>query len=552
MEYLSEEEVRELIIKIRSGDEKAWELVYENFENYVHECAWKRLRGVKLKEAVKCEMEQDLFQAGWNGFISALKSFDPDKGKFLIYATSYIDGEISDELKFHLNPLGLTDRPEYQNEKGKTVNKTIKRVYIEDDKGNMIPEAMARSVYGKLGVYVDQASEIKEYSAERRVLQYLSVLELMTDENHQLSKDELEKYLYLYKAAKYGTKYDSKSGVESKNTITKTIEKIITELDPLEYSEENEAEYKLKYEGYKEDRIKKKLNKEKGTKADSITNFWFSHIFANDELDRLIQLVCFSDMLDANEKSVLVKKLVSTASVYYKTPFCDKEIKFNPKAVHGRFSTRHTKEKSHFVHNLKTIQYAVNNLVQISFKFNQYTEDHKMIPKSGHTHILSPYHLVVYHDNYYCIGLKKGDKRIWHYRIDLMSDVEILKDDTGREIPIEISAYDCTPICNAYWDPEKYMAEHLNMAYDEPRDICIKIRNDDYTILHDWFGDHYEKIGDAGEDDNGNKYDLVNVKTSPFMIVHWAMQYGTNVEIMDEEIREQIKKEIGKMKEIYG
>ena len=547
MEYLSEEQIRELIIKIKSGDEKAWGLVYENFRNYVHECAWQKLRGMNLKENVKCEMEQDLFQAGWKGFISALKNFDPDKGKFLTYATSFIDEEISDELDFYINSLGIN-----LNEKGRRVKAAIKRVYIEDDKGNIIPKAMARSLYGKPGVYVDEASEIKEYSAERRGLQYLSILKLMTDDNHQLSKEDFSDLLRLYRVAKYGTKYDSESGVESKNTITKTIEEIITELDPLEYSGKNEAEYIVRYDGYKEDRIKKKLNKEKGTKADSITNFWFSHIFTNDELDRLIQLVCFSDMLDANEKSVLVKKLVSTASVYYNTPFCDKEIKFNPKAVHGRFSTRRPQEKSHFVHNLKTIQYAVNNLVQIGFKFNQYTEDHKMIPKSDHTHILSPYHLVVYHDNYYCIGLKKGDKRIWHYRIDLMSDVEILKDDTGREIPIEISAYDCTPICNAYWDPEKYMAEHLNMAYDEPRDICIKIRNDDYTILHDWFGDHYEKISDAGEDDKGNRYDLVNVKTSPFMIVHWAMQYGTAVEIMDEEIREKIKKEIGKMKEIYG
>ena len=546
MEYLSEEQIRELIVKIRSGDEKAWELLYENFKNYVHERAWKRLRGMDFAKNVKCEIEQDLYQAGWKGFISSLKDFDPDKGNLLTYATNDIDGEIIKELNFYLNPLELKD------EEGRRVKKTLKRVYFEDDKGNVIPKAMARSLYGKPGVYVDEASEIKEYSAERRVLQYLHILKLMTDEDHQLSKKDFAHFLYMFRTVKYGTKYDSKSGIESDNTMTKTIEEIITELDPLEYSEKNEAEYIVRYDGYKEDRIKKKLNKEKGAKADSITNFWFSHIFTNDELDRLIQLVCFSDMLDANEKSVLVKKLVSTASVYYNTPFCDKEIKFNPKAVHGRLSTRQPKDKNNFIHNLKTIQNAVNNLVQISFKFNQYTEDHKMIPKSDHTHILSPYHLVVYHDNYYCIGLKKGDKRIWHYRIDLMSDVEILKDDTGREIPIEISAYDCTPICNAYWDPEKYMAEHLNMAYDEPRDICIKIRNDDYTILHDWFGDHYEKIRDAGEDDKGNKYDLVNVKTSPFMIVHWAMQYGTNVEIMDEEIREEIKKEISKIGEIYG
>jgi hypothetical protein len=95
------------------------------------------------------------------------------------------------------------------------------------------------------------------------------------------------------------------------------------------------------------------------------------------------------------------------------------------------------------------------------------------------------------------------------------------------------------------------MAEHLNMAYDEPREIRIRIRNDDYTVLHDWFGDHYEKIAVDGEDDKGNKYDLVKVKTSPSMMVHWAMQYGTRVEIMDDEIREQIRKTLKEMEKQY-
>ena len=99
------------------------------------------------------------------------------------------------------------------------------------------------------------------------------------------------------------------------------------------------------------------------------------------------------------------------------------------------------------------------------------------------------------------------------------------------------------------------MAEHLNMAYDEPKDILIKIKNDDYTIIHDWFGDHYEKVDEiSGKDDAGKDvvYDVVKVKTSPSMIVHWAMQYGTSVEILDEEIREKIRDEIKKVEMIYG
>ena len=136
-------------------------------------------------------------------------------------------------------------------------------------------------------------------------------------------------------------------------------------------------------------------------------------------------------------------------------------------------------------------------------------------------HELSPYHLVVYHDNYYCIGLKKGDSRVWHYRVDLMTDVEIIRDEEGKIVPVELTDFEGLPIFNSTWDPEKYMSEHI----------------------HDWFGDHYEKADEViafDEDGNEIHYDIVKVRTSPSMIVHWAMQYGGKVEILDEEIREKI------------
>ena len=72
--------------------------------------------------------------------------------------------------------------------------------------------------------------------------------------------------------------------------------------------------------------------------------------------------------------------------------------------------------------------------------------------------------------------------------------------------------------------------------------------------IHSWFGNHYKKIDSVtGTDDDGNKvnYDIVVIKTSPYMIVHLAMQYGTSEEIMDEEIRGQIKEELKEMENLY-
>ena len=143
---------------------------------------------------------------------------------------------------------------------------------------------------------------------------------------------------------------------------------------------------------------------------------------------------------------------------------------------------------------------------------------------------------------------------MWHYRVDLMTDVEIIRDEEGKIVPVKLTDFEGLPILSAAWDPEKYMSEHLNMAYDEPQDIRIKIKNTDYTIIHDWFGDHYEKVDEITRtDDKGREiqYDIVKVRISPTMIVHWAMQYGTRVEIMDEEIREKIIFELRKVREMY-
>ena len=88
----------------------------------------------------------------------------------------------------------------------------------------------------------------------------------------------------------------------------------------------------------------------------------------------------------------------------------------------------------------------------------------------------------------------------------------------------------------------------MNMAYDEPRAIQMKIRNTDYTFIHDWFGDNFKKSIERCEEG----YDIIIVKTSPSMIVHWALQYGPMVEILDSEVRKSIREEMKKLEKLYG
>ena len=78
-----------LIEKIKSGDNKAWEELISQYEGYIHSRAWARIKGLNVSNPQA--MEEELFAAGWIGFVSALKNHDTGKGSFTTFATYYID-----------------------------------------------------------------------------------------------------------------------------------------------------------------------------------------------------------------------------------------------------------------------------------------------------------------------------------------------------------------------------------------------------------------------------------------------------------------------------
>ncbi|MCR5331194.1 MAG: WYL domain-containing protein [Lachnospiraceae bacterium] len=465
-EGLSNDQVNDLIEKSQSGDNTAWETLVDHYTGYIHSRAWNRIQGLYIRNAEM--IEEELFSAGWVGFVSALRNHDKEKGSFTTYATYYIDGEMSKQLDFEFNSMGLTERPE-RSENPK--ESKVVRVYApacddEDDNAarmaafeSMLSGALANNTDS--GISIPVPEDLGDYTAERRTLQILDVLKLMTDEEHSLSCEQLKDILSLYRKSKYS----NDTSIESSNTFNKSMAEILLELNPASHTDDNDRKYRVKYEGYDTDHLKssvrmKKDNANKVELAPVINGLRYVHDFDKETLDKLIQLVSFSDMFSNEEKSELIGKLVATASVYYKTPFADgDDLRFNPAAIHGRFSQRNRADRTQLSENLKIIQYAINHLAQIRFKFNRYNADHMLVPKYERMSILSPYHMVVYHDNYYVIGLNQawGDKRILHYRVDLMSDIEILKDDEGKVIPIEVCDFEGLPISNAYWDPEIYV-----------------------------------------------------------------------------------------------
>lgn len=126
---------------------------------------------------------------------------------------------------------------------------------------------------------------------------------------------------------------------------------------------------------------------------------------------------------------------------------------------------------------------------------------------------------------------------IW--RIDLMSEVRLTDSQCVPKREVENLPEEWT---------DDFQFAHLNMSYDKPEKITLRIRADDgsappYTFLRDWFGKTYRCVG----------ADMVEVMCSPFGMVNWAMQYADRVEVLaPEHVREAVRERIRKMNEKYG
>lgn len=471
------------------------------------------------------DVQNDLESVGLMALHTAAQNYDPDNeegAKFKTYASTCI------KLSF-ANYWKTKNRPEMDVDD--TVKPPKSDEFLQEDK--------------------EQGFKIGKKEPDRQALQILEVLRMWSDENHTLSQQDIIDWHYAYCYEKHGF-----TDKPDRRTMSKLIKNLILELDPYEYSDDNKDDYRLLYEGFDKDLLKKSLEDDDDAK---ITDLSLAHAFSNGEMDQLIEAVCFSDMLTGEEKTRLVKRIFATASEYYRSPFWDKadqKILFNPDVLQGRLSKKFGGRS--VADNNSIVQKAISGRNVISFKFNHYTEDGSLEPNKkmdsdeDRIYTLRPYHLVVYHDNYYCLGFHEDSNNIYHYRVDLMSDIELVVDEEGNPVTEEMVPVDDYKFVGDFWNPERYMAEHLYMAYGNPREIKLRIDNRDkkgFTFLRDWFGDHYELL--SSREDSAPDHITVTVKADPKMLVHWAMQYAGLVEVLDDEVRELIREELEKMREKY-
>ena len=420
-----------------------------------------------------------------------------------------------------------------------------------------------------------------DYDTVKRALDILKILKEETD-----SESDSENAMSL---GELREKLKEKEDNGNAKTISGTVDRVLMAVNPEYYDEDLKNEYKVIFEGYEEDPIRirtavrnlkqkkaayrRKMKKEKPEISDEelkegmpkldleldesdeenvdqsekyeallkrvppITNLRYVHDFSFDELDTIINALYFSKTVNEEERDRLIYKLAKLSSKrYQKKWFSENNDRPVIKNIFQGIVNNNDASRTELKKNIALIQSAIDEKVKIQFIMNVYNAERELVPswtdKKGKAILrkVTPYHILVYNDRYYMLANYERYSNLSIWRIDLMSNVKLLE-EAGR------SKQEIKGMTNT-WNGQEYMEQHLNMFYDDPVKVTLKVPNDHYTMMVDWFGNSFVKWRAIDE-----KYDMVFVACSEQAMINWAMQYSDVVEVLGpSDVQDAIEK----------
>ena len=409
-----------------------------------------------------------------------------------------------------------------------------------------------------------------DYDTVKRALDILKILKEETD-----SESDSENAMSL---GELREKLKEKEDNGNAKTVSSAVDRVLMAVNPEYYDEDLKNEYKVIFEGYEEDPIRirtairnlkqkkaayrRKMKKEKPEISDEelkegmpkldleldesdednvdqsekydallkrvppVTNLRYVHDFSFDELDTIINALYFSKTVNEEERDRLIYKLAKLSSKrYQKKWFSENNNRPVIKNIFQGIVNNNDASRTELKKNIALIQSAIDEKVKIQFIMNVYNAERELVPSkiddSGETiwSKVTPYHILIYNDKYYMLANCKPYSNVSVWRIDLMSDVKLLEEE-GRP-KREIKGMSDT------WNGQEYMEKHLHMSYDAPTNVRLKVSNEYYTMMVDWFGNNFVKRREFDE-----KYDVVTVTCSEQAMINWAMQYSDVVEVL--------------------
>lgn len=253
-----------------------------------------------------------------------------------------------------------------------------------------------------------------------------------------------------------------------------------------------------------------------GIESTKAGSFFDDRTFEQSELRLLVDSILCSRYINKRHSEDLIEKIVALGG---------KNFKSHVKHIYsvGKWSKSDNIE---FFYNIEIADEAIERAKQITFHYNKFDETARL--KKTYRQIVSPYQMILHNQRYYLMAYNEYWKNMAFYRMDKITDVEILdKPQTPiRSVPGYKNGIDYKDLATSrpYLYADK--AEKIVVA-------CDKALMDDVV---DWFGNGVTvRKGNEGQI-------VVTLYASKDAMLYWALQYGRRAKVLEpEDLVQKIK-----------
>lgn len=240
--------------------------------------------------------------------------------------------------------------------------------------------------------------------------------------------------------------------------------------------------------------------------------------FSDIEMKTLMDSVMFSKAIPENDINNIIAKLRHISS-----PLLRKKYR----NIYFVNNIEHTENKN-VCEIIGKIDEAIGKRKKIEITSCAYDIEGHLVDRG--TKIVDPYYIVLEKSRYYLICYTGRQNDVEPKRIDRISKVKILKEESMDIRKIE--RYSEYP-----FDIAEYMREHIYMYSGKSERITLKIKKENIGDVLDWYGKNYKLI------DSSEKEAIIKIKANVNAVYFWALQYCNVVEVIGPEyLRDKIKR----------
>lgn len=328
------------------------------------------------------------------------------------------------------------------------------------------------------------------------IMNILDILKKYTDADHRLSQKEIQDLL----EREYEMKVDRKA-------VRRNLMNLIDAGYYINYSESVRI-FKDK-DGEEQENV-------------ILSDFYLKREFTDCELRLLIDSVLFSNYIPYKQDMDLVEKLSGLSNVYFKS-----------RVKHIIRMPKDKADNKQLFYNIELLDEAIAKERKVHFHYVEYRSDKKLHKRCGEDgkvreYIMNPYQLVIREGKYYLICNNDKYDKVSNYRVDRITDMEILDE---RIKPFNtLKGSDGRPL-----DLQEYMEKHIYMFAGKNVRAVFRITKDSISDVIDMFGK------DVKFSEETDTHITVTANVNDLAMKHFAKAYTPWIEIIKPaKLREEM------------